>query len=75
MVFTGSRYKLSGLTLPSLRKWMTENIGIELDQTSFSVKKIDTSKVPEPIVNENFKDDMFKASIEFSTDPVDRSVL
>jgi len=74
VVFTGSRYKLSGLTLPSLRKWMTENIGIELDQTSFSVKKIDTSKVPEPIVNENFKDDMFKASIEFSTDPVDRLV-
>ena len=58
--------------MPLLKDWMMETIGIELEETSFSVDHIDVSKVPEPIINEEFQEDMQKEDIEFTVNPLDR---
>nr|CAB3220651.1 alkyldihydroxyacetonephosphate synthase, peroxisomal-like [Phallusia mammillata] len=74
ITFTGSKYKLSGMVMPQLRPWMTETIGIEVDETSESIKNIDLSKIPKPIVNEEFTNELSKTGMEISTDPMDRLV-
>ena len=74
VAFTGSRYKLSGLVLPLLRPWMMEAMGIDVTQTSFSVESIDLKKIPTPILNEKFCDEMHAVGIELSHKPMDRLV-
>lgn len=48
---TGSRYLFSGRELPSLRKWMEENAGLNVEWTSFSQPH---PTLPEPVRNEKF---------------------
>uniref|UniRef100_H2Y724 Alkylglycerone-phosphate synthase n=1 Tax=Ciona savignyi TaxID=51511 RepID=H2Y724_CIOSA len=56
--FTGSRYKLSGMILPELRPWMESTMGIHIEQKSKAVSEIDPSKLPKPILNEGFMQEM-----------------
>nr|XP_014349357.1 PREDICTED: alkyldihydroxyacetonephosphate synthase, peroxisomal isoform X2 [Latimeria chalumnae] len=70
--FTGKRYRLSGMVLPSLRDWMEKTFGASLEHKTTSQTSLITSNVPLPVVNEGFLQDLKATNIPFSQDVEDR---
>nr|CAD66418.1 alkyl-dihydroxyacetonephosphate synthase [Suberites domuncula]CAD79441.1 dihydroxyacetonephosphate synthase [Suberites domuncula] len=47
--FLGKRYAIGGQELPHFRKWMEENVQLDLSQTSFSQPRPPPEEIPAPI--------------------------
>ncbi|KAK3596239.1 hypothetical protein CHS0354_030884 [Potamilus streckersoni] len=70
--FTGERYQLSGHTMPQLRDWMMNTIGINLDHRTPAQPSFTAADTPTPIKNESFIMDMRRTGISLSDDCQDR---
>ncbi|XP_043931246.1 alkyldihydroxyacetonephosphate synthase, peroxisomal [Protopterus annectens] len=70
--FTGKRYRLSGMVLPTLREWMEKTFGASLDHKSVSRPSLNTSDIPPPVLNEGFLQSIKATDIPFSHDAEDR---
>jgi len=72
MMFTGSRYKLSGAVLPHMRAWMEHVMGLRVNEMSHPVTEINLDSVPKANVNEEFVQQLREVGMEVSSDPTDR---
>ncbi|XP_018413584.1 PREDICTED: alkyldihydroxyacetonephosphate synthase, peroxisomal isoform X2 [Nanorana parkeri] len=70
--FTGKRYKLSGMVLPTLREWMEKTFGASLNHKTTSRASLNVSDAPPAILNEGFMQDIKAIGIPFSHDVEDR---
>ncbi|KAF5892216.1 alkyldihydroxyacetonephosphate synthase, peroxisomal, partial [Clarias magur] len=70
--FTGRRYRLSGLIIPSLRDWMESVFGANLQHKSPATATLNMSVVPSPNLNELFVEEVKAAGVALSSDPEDR---
>ncbi|TRY88835.1 hypothetical protein DNTS_016926 [Danionella cerebrum] len=70
--FTGKRYRMSGLILPSLKDWMENTFGATLQHKSPATPSLDPSSVSPPNLNTLFLDDLIAAGLPTSHDPEDR---
>uniref|UniRef100_A0AAY4EXY4 Alkylglycerone-phosphate synthase n=1 Tax=Denticeps clupeoides TaxID=299321 RepID=A0AAY4EXY4_9TELE len=70
--FTGKRYRLSGLILPSLKDWFEGTFGANLQHKSPAVPSLNTSAVAPPSLNEAFVEELKSTGIPFSHDTEDR---
>ncbi|KAM9486490.1 alkyldihydroxyacetonephosphate synthase, peroxisomal [Clarias gariepinus] len=70
--FTGRRYRLSGLIIPSLRDWMESTFGANLQHKSPATATLNMSAVPPPNLNELFVEEVKAAGVALSSDPEDR---
>uniref|UniRef100_A0A671Q2V6 Alkylglycerone-phosphate synthase n=1 Tax=Sinocyclocheilus anshuiensis TaxID=1608454 RepID=A0A671Q2V6_9TELE len=64
--FTGKRYRLSGLILPSLKDWFEGTFGANLQHKS------PATVIAPPDLNEPFVEDLKAAGVAMSHDPEDR---
>ncbi|KAG7282210.1 hypothetical protein CRUP_038378, partial [Coryphaenoides rupestris] len=62
--FTGKRYRLSGMIMPSLKDWFEGTFGAS--------PVLNPSAVKPPILNEAFVEDLKSTSVPFSSDAEDR---
>uniref|UniRef100_A0AAY4EWX9 Alkylglycerone-phosphate synthase n=1 Tax=Denticeps clupeoides TaxID=299321 RepID=A0AAY4EWX9_9TELE len=69
--FTGKRYRLSGLILPSLKDWFEGTFGANLQHKS-PAPSLNTSAVAPPSLNEAFVEELKSTGIPFSHDTEDR---
>lgn len=58
--------------MPQLRPWMIDTMGIKIEEISEAAEKIDLDKIPKPIMNEDFMQELSKTNMEVSIDPMDR---
>ncbi|XP_012938011.2 alkyldihydroxyacetonephosphate synthase, peroxisomal [Aplysia californica] len=72
MEFSGERYRISGFTMPAMREWMINTIGISLDHKAPAQPEIPAANIPLPVKNEGFLSDIRKTSISASDDCQDR---
>uniref|UniRef100_A0A8C1MSE3 Alkylglycerone-phosphate synthase n=1 Tax=Cyprinus carpio TaxID=7962 RepID=A0A8C1MSE3_CYPCA len=70
--FTGKRYRLSGLILPSLKDWFEGTFGANLQHKSPATPTVNLSAVAPPNLNEPFIEDLKAAGVAASHDPEDR---
>ncbi|XP_056099977.1 alkyldihydroxyacetonephosphate synthase, peroxisomal-like, partial [Rhinichthys klamathensis goyatoka] len=70
--FTGKRYRLSGLILPSLKDWFEGTFGASLLHKSPATPTLNLSAVAPPKLSEPFMEDLKAASVSASHDPEDR---
>ncbi|KAG5852603.1 hypothetical protein ANANG_G00064290 [Anguilla anguilla] len=70
--FTGKRYRLSGLILPSLKDWFEGTFGANLQHKSPAVPSVNTSAVQQPSLNEGFVQDLKASGIPSSHEAEDR---
>ncbi|XP_053483040.1 alkyldihydroxyacetonephosphate synthase, peroxisomal [Ictalurus furcatus] len=70
--FTGKRYRLSGLILPSLKDWFEGTFGANLQHKSPATASLNVSAVPPPTLNELFVEELKAAGVALSTGPEDR---
>uniref|UniRef100_A0A671PYT7 Alkylglycerone-phosphate synthase n=1 Tax=Sinocyclocheilus anshuiensis TaxID=1608454 RepID=A0A671PYT7_9TELE len=70
--FTGKRYRLSGLILPSLKDWFEGTFGANLQHKSPATPTVNLSAVAPPDLNEPFVEDLKAAGVAMSHDPEDR---
>uniref|UniRef100_A0A7N4PV74 Alkylglycerone-phosphate synthase n=1 Tax=Sarcophilus harrisii TaxID=9305 RepID=A0A7N4PV74_SARHA len=70
--FTGKRYPLSGMVLPTFREWLQNVLGLNLDQRTTSKASLNASDVPPSVVKEDFLDDLKETSISYSQEADDR---
>uniref|UniRef100_A0A8C7J0Q9 Alkylglycerone-phosphate synthase n=1 Tax=Oncorhynchus kisutch TaxID=8019 RepID=A0A8C7J0Q9_ONCKI len=68
--FTGKRYRLSGMTLPSLQDWFENTFGASVKHKSPPV--LNASVVPPPRLNEAFVENLKATGIPFSNEAEDR---
>uniref|UniRef100_A0AAR2J899 Alkylglycerone-phosphate synthase n=1 Tax=Pygocentrus nattereri TaxID=42514 RepID=A0AAR2J899_PYGNA len=68
--FTGKRYRLSGLILPSLKDWFEGTFGANLQHKS--PPALNVSAVPPPNLNESFVEELKAAGVALSQEPEDR---
>uniref|UniRef100_A0A671Q3N8 Alkylglycerone-phosphate synthase n=1 Tax=Sinocyclocheilus anshuiensis TaxID=1608454 RepID=A0A671Q3N8_9TELE len=68
--FTGKRYRLSGLILPSLKDWFEGTFGANLQHRS--PPSLNLSAVAPPNLNQPFVEDLKAAGLAVSHDPEDR---
>uniref|UniRef100_A0A674C3L3 Alkylglycerone-phosphate synthase n=1 Tax=Salmo trutta TaxID=8032 RepID=A0A674C3L3_SALTR len=68
--FTGKRYRLSGMTLPSLQDWFENTFGASVKHKSPPV--LNASAVPPPRLNEAFVENLKATGIPFSNEAEDR---
>uniref|UniRef100_A0A673LBZ0 Alkylglycerone-phosphate synthase n=1 Tax=Sinocyclocheilus rhinocerous TaxID=307959 RepID=A0A673LBZ0_9TELE len=70
--FTGKRYRLSGLILPSLKDWFEGTFGANLQHRSPATPSLNLSAVAPPNLNQPFVEDLKAAGLVVSHDPEDR---
>ncbi|XP_050975111.1 alkyldihydroxyacetonephosphate synthase, peroxisomal [Labeo rohita] len=70
--FTGKRYRLSGLILPSLKDWFEGTFGASLQHKSPATPSLNLSAVAPPNLNEPFIEDLKAVGVAMSHDPEDR---
>lgn len=70
--FTGKRYPLSGMILPTFRDWIQNTFGVNLEHKATSKASLSPSDVPPSIVNEDFFCDLKETNISYSQEAVDR---
>uniref|UniRef100_A0A8C9TXN6 Alkylglycerone-phosphate synthase n=1 Tax=Scleropages formosus TaxID=113540 RepID=A0A8C9TXN6_SCLFO len=70
--FTGRRYRLSGMVLPSLKDWFESTFGASLQHKSPATATLNASAVPFPSLNEAFLQDLKSTGIPFSHEAEDR---
>nr|XP_021334302.1 alkyldihydroxyacetonephosphate synthase, peroxisomal isoform X1 [Danio rerio] len=70
--FTGKRYRLSGLILPSLKDWFEGTFGASLQHKSPATSSLNVSAVSPPNLNEAFSEDLKAAGLLASHDAEDR---
>uniref|UniRef100_A0A672QQ63 Alkylglycerone-phosphate synthase n=1 Tax=Sinocyclocheilus grahami TaxID=75366 RepID=A0A672QQ63_SINGR len=70
--FTGKRYRLSGLILPSLKDWFEGTFGANLQHRSPATPSLNLSAVAPPNLNQPFVEDLKAAGLTVSHDPEDR---
>ncbi|KAG7258296.1 hypothetical protein CRUP_002591 [Coryphaenoides rupestris] len=70
--FTGKRYRLSGMIMPSLKDWFEDTFGASVQHKNFASPVLNPSAVKPPILNEAFVEDLKSTSVPFSTDAEDR---
>ncbi len=66
------RYQLSGTEMPSLRPWIQNTIGIDIDFKTPSQPELTAKNIPIAIRNEPFLTDIRNARFLHSDDPQDR---
>ena len=69
---TGNRYKISGHQLPLLKDWFLKIIDASLDRKSLSQPEMPVSRIPTPIINQEFLNDLKNTQISYSDEPHDR---
>ncbi|KAI5621104.1 alkyldihydroxyacetonephosphate synthase, peroxisomal, partial [Silurus asotus] len=70
--FTGRRYRLSGLILPSLKDWFESTFGANLQHKTPATASLSVSAVPPPNLNELFVEELKAAGVALSSNPEDR---
>ncbi|XP_045560359.1 alkyldihydroxyacetonephosphate synthase, peroxisomal [Salmo salar] len=70
--FTGKRYSLSGMTLPSLQDWFENTFGASVKHKSPATPVLNASAVPPPRLNEAFVENLKATGIPFSNEAEDR---
>uniref|UniRef100_A0A674C377 Alkylglycerone-phosphate synthase n=1 Tax=Salmo trutta TaxID=8032 RepID=A0A674C377_SALTR len=70
--FTGKRYRLSGMTLPSLQDWFENTFGASVKHKSPATPVLNASAVPPPRLNEAFVENLKATGIPFSNEAEDR---
>ncbi|XP_071197666.1 alkyldihydroxyacetonephosphate synthase, peroxisomal-like isoform X2 [Salvelinus alpinus] len=70
--FTGKRYRLSGMTLPSLQDWFENTFGASMKHKSPATPVLNVSAVPPPRLNEAFVENLKATGIPFSNEAEDR---
>ncbi|XP_055727497.1 alkyldihydroxyacetonephosphate synthase, peroxisomal-like isoform X7 [Salvelinus fontinalis] len=70
--FTGKRYRLSGMTLPSLQDWFENTFGASVKHKSPATPVLNVSAVPPPRLNEAFVENLKATGIPFSNEAGDR---
>ncbi|XP_047401052.1 alkyldihydroxyacetonephosphate synthase, peroxisomal isoform X2 [Sciurus carolinensis] len=69
---TGKRYPLSGLTLPALKEWIQNTLGVNLEHKTTSKASLNPSDTPPSIVNEDFLRELKETNISYSQEADDR---
>ncbi|KAM9549536.1 alkyldihydroxyacetonephosphate synthase, peroxisomal isoform 1-T1 [Guaruba guarouba] len=70
--FTGKRYRLGGMVLPTFKEWMEKTFGASLDHKTTSRATLNVNDVPPSIVKEEFLQDLRATKISYSQDAEDR---
>ncbi|KAG9338610.1 hypothetical protein JZ751_025448 [Albula glossodonta] len=70
--FTGKRYRLSGMILPSLKDWFEGTFGASLQHKTPAVPSLNSSSVQPPTLNEDFIQDLKTTGIQYSHEAEDR---
>ncbi|KAJ8012732.1 hypothetical protein DPEC_G00045940 [Dallia pectoralis] len=71
--FTGKRYRLSGMILPSLKDWFENTFGANVKQhKSPATPSLNASALPAPNLNDAFLQDLKATGIPFSHEADDR---
>ncbi|XP_046902739.1 alkyldihydroxyacetonephosphate synthase, peroxisomal isoform X1 [Hypomesus transpacificus] len=70
--FTGRRYRLSGMVLPSLREWMEKTFATSMQHKNMAMPVLNASSVQPPSLNQPFMDELKSAGVPFSLDAEDR---
>ncbi|KAM3861770.1 alkyldihydroxyacetonephosphate synthase, peroxisomal [Diretmus argenteus] len=70
--FTGKRYRLSGMILPSLKDWFEGTFGASLQHKTPATPVLNTSAVQPPSLNEAFVEELKSTGIPFSHEAEDR---
>ena len=70
--FTGSRYKLSGVTMPHLQQFIKDVFDEDVRKAEVKPLNAPLDKIPEPIMNKNFMEELKATDISVSTDSQDR---
>ncbi|XP_020930787.1 alkyldihydroxyacetonephosphate synthase, peroxisomal isoform X1 [Sus scrofa] len=70
--FTGKRYPLSGMILPTFREWIENILGVSLEHKTTSKASLNPSDTPPSIVNEDFLHDLKETNISYSREADDR---
>lgn len=58
--------------MPSLRKWIEETIGVDVEFPTPSQQELTAKDIPAPIQNEAFLADVRRGRLPHSDDPQDR---
>ncbi|XP_071505794.1 alkyldihydroxyacetonephosphate synthase, peroxisomal-like [Diadema antillarum] len=69
--FSGNRYHLKG-ALPFFNSWLETIQGVNLQSSCMPQPDIPAEKIPKPVINEGFVQDLKKTSISCTFDPHDR---
>eukprot|EP01135_Chromosphaera_perkinsii_P008723 Nk52_evm56s1444 gene=Nk52_evmTU56s1444 len=69
---TGSRYSMSGMTMPTLRQWMVDACGLDLDD--YSPAKEGLPETPKPNLQPQFWEELRGVLKTVSLEPEDRIV-
>ena len=70
--FTGKRYRLGGMVLPTFKEWIERTFGASLEHKTTSRASLNVNDVPPSIVNEEFLQDLRATKISYSQDAEDR---
>ncbi|XP_030642242.1 alkyldihydroxyacetonephosphate synthase, peroxisomal [Chanos chanos] len=70
--FTGKRYPLSGMILPSLKNWFEGTFGASEQHRSPAVPVLNASAVPVPNLNQAFMEELKALGVTLSQEPDDR---
>uniref|UniRef100_A0A493T827 Alkylglycerone-phosphate synthase n=1 Tax=Anas platyrhynchos platyrhynchos TaxID=8840 RepID=A0A493T827_ANAPP len=70
--FTGKRYRLGGMVLPTFKEWIEKTFGASLEHKTTSRASLNVNDVPPSIVNEEFLQDLRATNISYSQDAEDR---
>uniref|UniRef100_A0A8C0IBH9 Alkylglycerone-phosphate synthase n=1 Tax=Bubo bubo TaxID=30461 RepID=A0A8C0IBH9_BUBBB len=70
--FTGKRYRLGGMVLPTFKEWIEKTFGASLEHKTTSRASLNVNDVPPSIVNEEFLQDLRATKISYSQDAEDR---
>ncbi|KAJ7398014.1 Alkyldihydroxyacetonephosphate synthase, peroxisomal [Pitangus sulphuratus] len=70
--FTGKRYRLGGMVLPTFKEWIEKAFGASLEHKTTSRASLNVNDVPPSIVNEEFLQDLIATKISYSQDAEDR---
>uniref|UniRef100_A0A4W4FG22 Alkylglycerone-phosphate synthase n=1 Tax=Electrophorus electricus TaxID=8005 RepID=A0A4W4FG22_ELEEL len=70
--FTGKRYRLSGMILPSLKDWFEATFGTSLQHKTPATPTLNVSAVPPPNLVEPFVEELKVAGVAASHDPEGR---
>ncbi|XP_061860865.1 alkyldihydroxyacetonephosphate synthase, peroxisomal isoform X3 [Colius striatus] len=70
--FTGKRYRLGGMILPTFKEWIEKTFGASLEHKTTSRASLNVNDVPPSIVSEEFLQDLRATKISHSQDAEDR---
>ncbi|XP_071603348.1 alkyldihydroxyacetonephosphate synthase, peroxisomal isoform X3 [Heliangelus exortis] len=70
--FTGKRYRLGGMILPTFKEWIEKTFGASLEHKTTSRASLNINDVPPSVVNEEFIQDLRATKISYSQDAEDR---